>query len=75
MCLSLLECVLALDPYCAMIFACYAVPLGFLTLMIVAQIVRKFSGDAVNFLRWTLLMLLSAIVVTIYIIIFPRYTC
>ena len=51
---------------------CATVPLAFVSLMVVSNIVRQYSGDPVNFLRWTLLMIAAAIVVTIYIIVFPR---
>lgn len=54
---------------------CGAVPFAFLSLMVVAQVIRRYSGDAVNFLRWTLLMIVAAIVVTIYLIVFPRQVC
>ena len=37
-----------------------------------AFVVARYSQDPVNVLRWILLMLVAALVVTVYLTIFPR---
>ena len=53
--------------------AAAAVPLAFVTVITVAFTVARYSQDPVNVLRWILLMLVAAVVVTVYLTIFPRY--
>lgn len=50
----------------------FAVPLGLALLMTVAQVIRKYSNNDVNFFRWSVLMVIAAMVVALYSIIFPR---
>ncbi|KAK9803448.1 hypothetical protein WJX73_002248 [Symbiochloris irregularis] len=51
---------------------CYLVPLGLALLMVAASIIRRYSNDDVNFLRWSVLMIIAAMVAALYIIIFPK---
>ena len=50
-----------------------AVPAAALVVITTAFVVGHYSKDRVNILRWLLLMLVAALVVTVYLTVFPRY--
>ena len=53
--------------------SCAAVAGGAITVITVAFVVARYSQDPVNILRWILLMAVAAIVVTVYLTVFPRH--